>query len=378
MNRIYFDNAATTPLLPEVIEEMNNVMKNYFGNPSSIHHYGREARVNIENSRKKIAKLLNASPAEVFFTSGGTEANNTAIAGCIQDLGVKHIITSPIEHHAVLQTVENYVKRDKVKLSLVSTNRRGIIDLKHLEELLKTDGPTLVSLMYANNEIANLLPIREVGDICTKYNAYFHSDMVQAMGKYRVDLQKLNIDFASCSAHKFHGPKGVGFLYINNEKVQISPLIHGGGQERNMRGGTENIYGIAGLAKAFEIAYNNLSKDEKYIQELKNYMKVMLEKNFSGIEYLGNSGDESLYTVLSVLFPKIPESEMLLFNLDIEGLIVSSGSACTAGIAEVSHVINALGVDSERPSIRFSFSKFNTKEEIDRSIEILKRFFGKL
>lgn len=375
MDRIYFDNAATTPLLPEVIEEMNRVMKEYFGNPSSIHHYGREARVIIENARKQVAHFLNASPAEIFFTSGGTEANNTAIYGAINDLGVKHIITSPIEHHAVLHTVEHIASEREIKLSLVELNSHGQVDLHHLEELLKKEGLTLVSLMYANNEIANLLPVKEVSEICRNYNAWFHSDMVQAIGKYRIDLQKMNVDFASCSAHKFHGPKGIGFLYINNERVKINPLIHGGGQERNMRGGTENIYGITGMAKAFEIAHDELSKNKQHIAGLKLYMKEQLSQHFKGVDFLGESGDKSLYTVLTVLFPKIESAEMLLFNLDIDGLIVSSGSACTAGIAEVSHVIHALGVDENRPAIRFSFSKFNTQEEIDQSIEILKKYF---
>ena len=375
MNRIYFDNAATTPLLPEVIDEMSRVMKNYYGNPSSIHHYGREARVIIETSRKKIAHFLNASPAEIFFTSGGTEANNTAIAGCVNDMGVKHIISSPIEHHAVLNTIKNQQKRNNIKLSIVRIDKQGVVDIKHLEELLKTKELTLVSLMYANNEIANLLPINNVSELCKKYNAYFHSDMVQIIAKSHIDLQKLDIDFVSCSAHKFHGPKGVGFLYINNESVKIKPYIHGGPQERNMRGGTENIYGIAGLAKAFEIAYENLDKNKKYIHELKLYMKEQLKTNIHGIEFIGESDKNSLYTILTVMFPKIESAEMLLFNLDIDGLIVSSGSACTAGITEISHVMHALGINTEKPTIRFSFSKFNTKKEIDKSILILNKYF---
>ncbi|NOZ45992.1 MAG: cysteine desulfurase [Chlorobi bacterium] len=375
MKRIYFDNAATTPLSQEVIEEMNRVMQNYFGNPSSIHHYGREAKVIIENSRKTIAKLLNVSPAEIFFTSGATEANNTAIIESVSDLGVKRIITSPIEHHAVLNTVEHLVRENLVELDLVKLNHRGRIDLTHLEELLQKPEKTLVSLMYANNEIANLLPVKEVSSLCRTYNAFFHSDMVQAMGHYRIDLQKLDVDFATCSAHKFHGPKGTGFLYVNNNNVRIEPFIHGGAQERNMRGGTENIYGIAGMAKAFDLAHKNLSNDKKYILGLKLYMKEQLQNHFKDIEFVGESGDKSLYTILNVLFPKIDSSEMLLFNLDIEGLVVSSGSACTAGIAEVSHVIHSLGINSEKPSIRFSFSKYNTKTEVDESIKILSKFF---
>ncbi len=373
--RVYLDNAATTPLDKEVLAAMLPFMEKNFGNPSSIHSYGRETKSAIEASRKTVAKLLNVSPAEIFFTSGGTEANNMAIRCSIRDLGIKHIITSPIEHHAVLHTVEELEKQEKVKLSYVQLKANGHVDTVHLEKLLAESERSLVSLMHANNELGNLLPIKEVSELCAKYNAVFHSDTVQTMGHYKFDLAHLNgIHFATCSAHKFHGPKGVGFLYINN-KVKIKPLIYGGAQERNMRGGTENLYGIIGLAKAFEIAHASMEEHQKQISELKQYMADQLRQQIPGVEFNGDTLGKSLYTVLSVSFPSTDINEMLLFNLDIAGIAVSGGSACSSGSDVGSHVLKALDKDSERPSVRFSFSKYNTKEEIDFALLKLRELF---
>jgi cysteine desulfurase len=373
--KVYLDNAATTPLDKEVRDVMLSVMENHYGNPSSIHAFGREARTVIENARKTVAKYLNVSPSEIFFTSGGTEANNTAICCTIRDLGIKHAITSKIEHHAVLHTLEEQEKQGHIKLSFVELDEKGRVNLAHLEELLKNNPRTLVSLMHANNELGNLLPIKKVGDLCAKYDAIFHSDTVQTMGHYTFNLQDINVHFINCAAHKFHGPKGTGFLYINS-KVKIHPLIYGGAQERNMRGGTENVYGIAGLAKAFEIANANITEHQQHIQELKTYMAEQLKENIPGIEFNGDTLGHSLYTVLNVSFPPTDIAEMLLFNLDINGIAASGGSACSSGSNVGSHVLTALKVNPDRPSVRFSFSKYTKKEEIDYAVEKLKEMFA--
>ena len=373
---IYLDNAATTALDPEVLEAMLPIMKEHYGNPSSIHALGRKTRTAIENSRKLIAKLLNAQPGEIFFTSGGTEADNMAIHGSIFDIGIKHAITSKIEHHAVLHTLENLEKRGAIKLSFVNLLDDGMIDLTHLEELLKNNDRSLVSLMHANNEIGNLLPMQEVGNLCEKYNALFHSDTVQTMGHYVHDVKALKLHYCVGAAHKFHGPKGVGFIYLSND-VKINPLIHGGSQERNMRGGTENVYGIIGLAKALEIAYRDMASHQEHVQELKSYMIKKLQENIVGVEFNGTATDssKSLYTVLNVRFPETPVAEMLLFNLDIAGICVSAGSACTSGSNQGSHVLRGIGSDMNKPSIRFSFSRNNQKQEIDIVVEKLKEMF---
>ena len=373
--KVYLDNAATTPLDPEVIKAMLSVMNNSFGNPSSIHSWGRETKTAIENARKTVARLLNAAPSEIFFTSGGTEANNTAIFCSVRDLGIKHAITSRIEHHAVLHTLEELAKNDKIKLSFVDLDEKGHVNLIHLEELLKSNDRSLVSLMHGNNEIGNLLPFKEVGDICEKYNAVFHSDTVQTMAHFPFDLKKINVHFINCASHKFHGPKGVGFLYINS-KIRIHPFIFGGSQERNMRGGTENVYGIVGLAKAMEIAYSNLDEHKEKITELKNYMAEKLKANIPDIKFNGDSLGKSLYTVLNVSFPATENSEMLLFNLDIAGIACSGGSACSSGTDTGSHVLKTLYGNSDRPSVRFSFSKYNTKEEVDYTVEKLKELYA--
>lgn len=373
MNRIYLDNAATTPLDKEVIAEMVNVMENYYGNPSSIHAQGREVRTLIEKARKSVSGLLNAAPAEVFFTSGGTEADNTAIRCGIAAYGLKHAITSKIEHHAVEHTLEELLKKGVIdKLSFVNIDSKGNVDYAHLEELLQNNPRTFVSLMHANNELGTLTDLERVGDICEKYDAILHCDTVQTMGHYVHDAKKLKAHFMVCAAHKLHGPKGVGFIYVSH-KVKINPLIFGGAQERNMRGGTENVYGIVGLAKAMEMAYHDMESHQQVIQELKSYMKTRLEEEVPGISFNGETAPEkSLYTVLNVSFPEMEMADMLLFNLDINGISASGGSACSSGSNIGSHVLTGIGADPNRPSVRFSFSKLNTKEEIDFVVEKVK------
>ncbi|MBN8668436.1 MAG: cysteine desulfurase [Chitinophagales bacterium] len=372
MNRIYLDNAATTALHPEVLEAMLPYLTTHFGNPSSIYSYGRETRLAIESARKSVARLLNAHPAEIFFTSGGTESNNTAITAAIRDLGCRHIITSPIEHHAVLHTVEHYDHQDLVTSSFVRILPNGDVDLDDLEaQLAAQPERCLVTLMHANNEIGNILDIQRTGEICKKYNAIFHSDCVQMVGHFPMDLRNTPVHFISGAGHKFHGPKGTGILYVN-ENVQIKPFIHGGGQERNMRAGTENVYGIVGFAKALEIAMANFEKDSAYVSDLREYMIRTLNQQLPDVKFNGNLEGKNLYTVLNVSFPKSEKSEMLLFNLDIHHICASGGSACTSGADQGSHVIRAMHNDPNRVAVRFSFSHFNTKEEIDRVVNLLK------
>lgn len=373
MKRIYLDNAATTPLDKEVVAEMVNVMENYYGNPSSIHAQGREVRTLIEKARKSVAGLLNATPAEIFFTSGGTEADNTAIRCGVSTFGLKHAITSKIEHHAVVHTMEELLKNGTIdKLSFVNVDSKGNIDYSHLEELLKDNSRSMVSLMHANNELGTLTDMNRVGDLCEQYNAIFHCDTVQTMGHYKHNVRELKAHFIVCSAHKLHGPKGVGFLYVNHS-IKINPFIFGGAQERNMRGGTENVYGIVGLAKALETAYTEMTEHQNQIQELKTYMKEKLIAEVPGISFNGETAPEkSLYTVLNVSFPEMEMSDMLLFNLDINGISASGGSACSSGSNIGSHVLTGIGADPGRPSVRFSFSKYNTKEEADFVIDKVK------
>jgi cysteine desulfurase len=370
--RIYLDNAATTKLDKEVLDTMMPFLTEQFGNPSSIYSYGRETRLGIEQARKTVARIVNAHPAEIFFTSGGTESSNTAITAAIRDLGCRHIITSSIEHHATLHTVEYLDKIDAAKVSYVKLLPNGHIDLDDLEKLLaSTDEKTLVTLMHANNEIGNLLDINAVGELCKLYNAIFHSDTVQTVGHYPFDLRSTPVHFITGAGHKFHGPKGVGILYIN-ENVRISPYIHGGGQERNMRAGTENLYGIIGFAKALELANKNYETDSAYIGTLKYYMHEELKKHIPGVSFNGDVLGQSLYTVLNVSFPKTERSEMLLFNLDINNICASGGSACTSGADAGSHVIRAINNNPNQIAVRFSFSKYNTKDEIDTVIVKLK------
>jgi len=371
---IYLDNAATTRLDDEVIEAMLPYMREHFGNPSSIHSYGRITRSAIEKARKTIAALLNASPSEIFFTSGGTEANNMAIVRSVSAYNLTHAISSPTEHHAVLHTLEALADSGQIKLSLVNVDEQGKVDLGHLEELLSSNPRSLVSLMHANNEIGTRIPLREVAGLVKKHDGIFHSDTVQTMGHYRFDLQDIPIDFINCAAHKFHGPKGVGFIYIRSGN-KINPLIYGGAQERNMRGGTENLYGIVGLAKAMEVAYRDLEEHEKHIRGLKSFMINRLQETIPGVTFNGDTSDESLYTVLNVCFPPAESGDMLLFNLDISGIAASGGSACSSGTDIGSHVLKALNPKNERPNIRFSFSKYNTQDEISFTIARLQELF---
>lgn len=374
MRRIYFDNAATTPLDPEVLEAMMPYLTEKFGNPSSIYSYGRETKMAIEAARKSVAKVLGCKPAEIFFTSGGTESSNTAIRASVRDLGCTHIITSPIEHHATLYTVEQLAKAGKAALSFVKLDEKGHVDFEDLDRLLASGkGKTLVTLMHANNEVGNLLDVQRAGALCKVHGAVFHSDMVQTIGHYPVNLHELNVHFVSAAAHKFHGPKGVGILYVN-EGVKINPLLSGGSQERNMRAGTENLYGIVGFAKALELAAGRFESDSVHINELKTYMCRRITETFPQAKCNGDSTGASLYTVLSVSFPKTDKSDMLLFNLDMAGICVSGGSACSSGASSVSHVIRALynGQSENMAPIRFSFSRHNTKEEVDAVIEKLK------
>lgn len=370
--KVYLDNAATTPIDPSVLEVMYKIMEETYGNPSSIHAHGREARSLVEKSRKTVAKLLNTSPSEIFFTSGGTEAHNAAIMGGISAYGIRHAVTSRIEHHAVLHTLEALARQGTLRLSFVNVDEKGRVDLDHLEQLLKDKGQSFVSLMHANNETGTLLDIERTAAICREYDALFHCDTVQTVGHYPLDLDRTRLHFMACAAHKLHGPKGVGFLYLNHE-VKMPPFIYGGSQERNMRGGTENVYGIAGLARALEIACEHMDTHRQHIQGLKSYMTERLLEAIPGVQFNGPlDPSESLYTVLNVSFPPTEMAEMLLFNLDINGISASGGSACSSGSDVGSHVLTAIKADPERPAARFSFSKYTTKEEIDYTVEKLK------
>ena len=374
--KVYLDNAATTPLDPEVFEAMKPFMLEDFGNPSSTHAHGRKVRAAIESSRKKIAELLNCTPGEIIFTSGGTEADNAIINGSVKTFHIKHAISSRIEHHAVEHTLEILQKTGAVELHYVNHDDKGHVDMNHLQSLLKQFPGSLVSLMHANNEIGNLLDLKRVGELCAESNAYFHSDTVQTMGHYAHDMRSLNVSGMTAAAHKFHGPKGVGFMYIRKDK-KINPLVYGGAQERNMRGGTENTYGIIGIAKALEIAYRDMASHEQHIKKLKQGMIERLRETISGVEFHGDSEnlDRSLYTVLNVSLPESEENDMLLFNLDLAGISASGGSACSSGASTGSHVLNALYPGSKRGAVRFSFSKNNTVDEINFVVDKLAAFF---
>jgi len=339
MQRIYLDNAATTALDPQVLEAMMPYLTEKFGNPSSIYSYGREGRLAIETARKSVAKILNAHPAEIFFTSGGTESSNTAINAAVRDLGCRHIISSPIEHHATLHTVENLQHRGEAALSYVKVLPDGHIDMEDLATILAA---------------------------CEE-----KSDTVQTVGHYPFDLRNTPVHFITGAAHKFNGPKGVGILYIN-ENVSIKPYIHGGSQERNMRAGTENLYGIVGFAKALELATAHYEAHSAAILAIKQYMAEQLKKHIKGISFNGDTFGRNLYTVLNVSFPKTEKSEMILFNLDINHICASGGSACTSGADQGSHVIRAINNDPNKIAVRFSFSKNNTKEEIDMVVNKLQ------
>lgn len=374
--RVYLDNAATTPLDPEVFEAMKPFMLEDYGNPSSTHSHGRKVRAAIESARKKIAELLHCTPGEIIFTSGGTEADNTLLMSGVQTYGITHVISSPIEHHAVEQTLHNMSKRGMIKLSMVNLDAKGHVDMAHLESLLKATPNSLVSLMHANNEVGNLLDIARVGELCEANGAYFHSDTVQTVGHYKHDLSALKVHGITAAAHKFHGPKGVGFMFIRKDK-KIQPFVYGGAQERSMRGGTENVYGIVGLAKALEIAYRDMDDHIGHIKKLKTRMIERLRETIPGVDFHGDSAslDNSLYTVLNVCLPESEENGMVLFNLDLQGVSVSGGSACSSGATTGSHVLGALYPESKRGAVRFSFSKYNTPEEIDFAVDKLAALF---
>ena len=376
---IYLDNAATTPLDPEVFEAMKPFMLDHFGNPSSIHAHGRKVKSALESARKKIAELLQCTPGEIIFTSGGTEADNAILTGAVETFGVRHIISSSIEHHAVLHTLEHLQRKKGIELHMVRLDEKGHVNLQDLESLLHKTDNALISLMHANNEIGNLLDIQAVSELAEKHHAYFHSDTVQAVGHYRHDLSKIKVHGMTAAAHKFHGPKGVGFKFIRKDK-KIQPLLFGGSQERNMRGGTENVYGIIGLAKALEIAYRDMDEHARYIQGLKSRMIEKLKANIPGVSFHGDSGnpDKSLYTVLNVCLPESEENNMLLFNLDLQGISASGGSACSSGATTGSHVLGALYPGSRHGAVRFSFSKYNTPEEIDLTVKKLSELTGVL
>ncbi|WP_064967524.1 cysteine desulfurase family protein [Tenacibaculum ovolyticum] len=376
MKAIYLDNAATTPMLPEVVEVMQQSMLSNFGNPSSVHQFGRKARTVIETARKKIAKQFNVSAREIFFTAGGTEADNLILYNAVLNLGVKRIITSKIEHYAVLRTVEHLQKTYNITVDYVSVNEQGVIQLDDIESALKnTSEKTLVSLMYVNNEVGNLLPVKSVAILCKEYGAYFHSDTVQAIGRYQLDLQKTPIDFIVASGHKFHGPKGIGFMYVR-KGISVKPMLHGGGQENGVRSSTENVHAILGMEKALEISYNKLEEDKKHISAIKNYFITELKTNFKGIQFNGESDnlEKSSYTILSVRFQL--KDKMLLFNLDLSQIAVSGGSACQSGASKGSHVLMSFlkEEDVTKTSIRFSFSKLTTVKEIDFTVGKLKEF----
>jgi len=374
---IYLDSAATTALSPEALEAMMPYLTESFGNPSSIYSMGRSTRVAIEMARKTVARTLGVKPMSIFFTSCGTESNNTAILSAIRDLGCTSIITSPIEHHAVLHTAEHYSRQYSLPLDLVALDEEGVVDYADLEQKLKqhqADGrKPLVSLMYANNEIGSLLDIQRVGLLCRLYGAIFHSDCVQAVAHYPINLSESFVHFISASGHKFHGPKGVGMLYVN-PSLEIAPLIHGGSQERNMRAGTENVYGIVGFARALELAMEAYEADSRYIAGLRGLMRGLLVQHLPGVRF--NGPEQGLYTVLSVCFPRSARSESLLMELDQAGICVSGGSACSSGEAGGSHVIRALANRDGCTTVRFSFCKYNTAEEIEYTVNFLKSVFS--
>lgn len=371
MQSIYLDNAATTKMAPEVVEVMCNSMLENYGNPSSIHHFGRKAKVTIETVRKNIGKQFNVSASQITFTSGGTEANNFILQNAVINLGIQRVITTEIEHFAVLKTVEYLGSKYDVEVVFVDVNEFGVVDLLHLKTILgDTNKKTLVSLMMVNNEIGNLLPMEKVSALCLENGALFHSDTVQAIGHYLLDLKNIPIDFITASAHKFHGPKGVGFVYIK-KGLTIGSFFKGGSQEKGVRSGTENVHAILGMDKALSIAYNSLVEDEGYISSLKFFLKNLLLKEIDGVKFNGLSADmnNSAYTILNVRFPIV--DKMLLFNLDLKGIAVSAGSACQSGASKKSHVLNAFLNDNDKGkvSIRFSFSRYSNQKEL---ISVLK------
>lgn len=379
MKHVYLDSAATTQMRDEVIERMTKVMKEYFGNPSSTHSYGRSAKTLIEQARKTVASQLNVKASEIVFTSGGTEADNLALNSAVRDLGVKRIITSKIEHHAVLYTVNQLQECFDVKVEYVNLDKKGNVDIEDLEKRLSaSDEKTLVSLMHVNNEIGNMLDIKKVGDLCKEHGALFHSDTVQSIGHFELDLSEIPVDFTAVSAHKFHGPKGVGFAFVRKNSG-LKPLIFGGEQERGHRAGTEGLHNIVGLEEAFKLSYEHLEEEKTYVQGLKQHFIDSLKKEIPGIKFNGEceNPDKSTYTLVNVCLPMSAEKAlMLLFQLDLKGIACSKGSACQSGSDKGSHVLSAFlpEEDLAKPSLRFSFSRFNTKDELDYVVETLKKY----
>ena len=369
----YFDNAATTRVRDEVAEKIVDVLKNNYGNPSSTHSYGRPSKSLIELSRKEIAAHLNVSASEIIFTSGGTEADNLILRSAARDLKIRHFISSKIEHHAVTHTLDELEKDYNVKVSFVNLNKNGEVDYKNLNELLaNSKDRCMVSLMHINNEIGNMLDLEKVSNICLEHKALFHSDTVQSVGHYNIDLSKTKVDFIVASAHKFHGPKGIGFAYINKSS-QLRPLIFGGMQERGYRAGTESVHNIVGMSEALNISMEKLEEEKKYISELKSYFIKKLKSSINDVEFNGLSGDmnKSTYTLLNVQFPiEQSKAEMFLFKLDLKGIACSKGSACQSGSDVGSHVLNEVLSSEElnKVSIRFSLSIYNKKEDIDTTV----------
>ncbi len=368
--RVYLDNAATTPIRQEVLDAMLPYLTSNFGNPSSIHQEGRTTRAAIEGARKMVASLIGASTGEIFFTSGGTESNNMAVKCAVSDLGVKRIITSPAEHHCVKHSVEHLKSMDMVQVDMVRVDQYALPDFNHLEELLAaSDTPTLVTVMHANNELGSMLDLNQLSALCKKYGAYLHSDTVQTVGHFPINVQQTPVDFLSGAAHKFYGPKGIGFIYINS-RCHIHPFIDGGSQERNMRAGTENISGIVGLSKAMQMAYAELAEDTAHISDLKEYMKQEI-LSVCPEAFINGHPEHSLYTVLNVSFPPGPHADLMIMSLDIAGISVSGGSACSSGAESQSHVLNAIGHPTNRKAVRFSLSRNTTREDIDYAVEQL-------
>ncbi len=376
MKQVYLDNAATTALRPEVIHRMTEVLANSYGNASSTHSFGRSSKALLEQCRKNIAGYFNVSASEIVFTSGGTEADNLALRSAVRDLGVTEIITSKIEHHAVLHTVEQLQKEYNVKLSFVNLDECGMVDYTHLESVLQNSEKAIVSLMHVNNEIGNILDIERVAKLCKGNEALFHSDCVQSVGHYKLDLQNIPIDFFAASAHKFHGPKGVGFCFVRKESG-LKPLIFGGEQERGHRAGTESIHNIVGMDEALKIAYNNLDAEKEQITSIKTYFINQLKAAVPNVSFNGSREDneKSTYTLVNVCLPLEPsKTSMLQFQLDLKGIACSRGSACQSGSSQQSHVLTEI-LDEEKlkhPSVRFSFSVFTTKEDIDYTLNVLK------
>lgn len=378
MKQVYFDNAATTQIRDEVIDTMAVVMKETYGNASSSHSYGRSAKAIIEKSRKTIASYFNVSAGEIVFTSGGTEADNLVLRSAVRDLGIKHIITSKIEHHAVLHTIDALIEDFNIQVTYLNINTNGDVDIDQLETLLQTHDKVLVSLMHVNNEIGNILDMQRVANVCKSYNALFHSDAVQSIGHYKLDLQNIQVDFLAAAAHKFHGPKGIGFAFVRKNSG-LKPSILGGEQERGLRAGTESLHNIVGLEKALAVAYNNLDEEYNYVKNLKTYFIDKISKDIPNVSFNGNCAniDTSTYTLVNVCLPvSQKKSAMLLFQLDLKGIACSKGSACQSGSSQKSHVLAEFlsDTDLEKPSIRFSFSIYNTKNEVDYLIDVLKAF----